>query len=54
VARREGLERKLAHLPEPWSRSRRIEPADLHAGLAGVRRRVRDPRTLALLAKRML
>jgi cardiolipin synthase len=34
--------------------SRRIEAADLHGGLAGLRRRVRDPRTLALLAKRML
>ncbi len=35
-------------------RSRRIEAADLHDGLTGLRRRVRDPRTLALLAKRML
>jgi len=34
--------------------SRRIAEADLHGSLAGLRRRVRDPRTLALLAKRML
>jgi len=34
--------------------SRRIEQADLHDGLAGLRRRVRDPWTLLLLGKRML
>jgi len=34
--------------------SLRITSADLHDGLAGLRRRIRDPRTLALLAKRML
>jgi len=34
--------------------SRRISEADLRGSLAGLRRRVRDPRTLALLAKRML
>ncbi len=34
--------------------AQRIQPADLHGSFAGLRRRVRDPRTLALLAKRML
>jgi cardiolipin synthase A/B len=34
--------------------SRRITASDLHGSFAGLRRRVRDPRTLALLAKRML
>jgi len=34
--------------------SRKIELADLHGSLDGLRRRVRDPRTLLLLAKRML
>jgi cardiolipin synthase len=34
--------------------SRRITNADLHGTFAGLRRRVRDPRTLALLAKRLL
>jgi len=36
------------------ARSQRIHSADLHDGLTGLRRRVRDPRTLALLDKRML
>lgn len=36
------------------ARSQRIHRADLHQGLAGVRRRVRDPRTLAMLSKRVL
>ena len=34
--------------------SRRIGEADLHEGMAGLRRRVRDPRTLLLLERRML
>lgn len=34
--------------------SQRIELADLHGSLAGLRRRVRDPWTLLLLGKRML
>jgi phosphatidylserine/phosphatidylglycerophosphate/cardiolipin synthase-like enzyme len=34
--------------------ARRIGDADLHGTIAGLRRRVRDPRTLALLAKRVL
>jgi cardiolipin synthase len=34
--------------------ARRIGDGDLHGTLAGLRRRVRDPRTLALLAKRLL
>lgn len=34
--------------------SRRISEADLHEGMAGLRRRVRDPRTLLLLERRML
>jgi hypothetical protein len=34
--------------------ARRMGEEDLHGTLAGLRRRVRDPRTLALLAKRML
>ena len=34
--------------------SRRITAADLHGDFAGLRRRVRDPRTLLLLSKRML
>ncbi len=34
--------------------ARRISTSDLHGSFAGLRRRVRDPRTLALLAKRML
>ena len=34
--------------------SRRVSESDLRGSLAGLRRRVRDPRTLALLAKRML
>lgn len=34
--------------------SRRIEATDVYGSFAGLRRRVRDPRTLALLAKRML
>ena len=34
--------------------ARRITDEDLHGSFAGLRRRVRDPRTLALLAKRML
>ncbi len=34
--------------------SERITDGELHDGIAGLRRRVRDPRTLALLAKRML
>ncbi len=34
--------------------SRRIAPEDLHGSIAGLRRRVRHPWTLALLAKRML
>lgn len=34
--------------------SKRFALSDLHDGLSGLRRRVRDPRTLALLAKRML
>lgn len=34
--------------------SRRITASDLHGSFEGLRRRVRDPRTLALLAKRML
>ena len=33
--------------------SERITDTELHAGIAGLRRRVRDPRTLALIAKRM-
>jgi len=36
------------------ARSQRIQSSDLHDGLTGLRRRVRDPRTLALLSKRML
>lgn len=36
------------------ARSQRIQWADLYDGLTGLRRRVRDPRTLALLSKRML
>jgi hypothetical protein len=35
-------------------RATRIRESDLHGSFAGLRRRVRDPRTLALLAKRML
>jgi phosphatidylserine/phosphatidylglycerophosphate/cardiolipin synthase-like enzyme len=35
-------------------RARRIGEEDLHGTLAGLRRRVRDPRTLAMLAKRVL
>ena len=35
-------------------RSRRIGEEDLHGTIAALRRRVRDPRTLALLAKRVL
>jgi cardiolipin synthase len=34
--------------------ARRIGDADLHGTLAALRRRIRDPRTLALLAKRVL
>ena len=34
--------------------ARRMTEEDLHGTFAGLRRRVRDPRTLALLAKRML
>jgi cardiolipin synthase len=34
--------------------ARRVIEGDLHGTLAGLRRRVRDPRTLALLAKRLL
>ena len=34
--------------------SRRISEADLHEGMAGLRRRVRDPRTMLLLERRML
>ena len=34
--------------------SRRIVSADLHDGISGLRRRVRDPRTLMLMSKRML
>jgi cardiolipin synthase A/B len=34
--------------------ARRVTQADLHGTFAGMRRRFRDPRTLALLAKRML
>jgi cardiolipin synthase A/B len=34
--------------------ARQITDSDLHGTFAGLRRRVRDPRTLALLAKRML
>jgi len=34
--------------------SRRFGDSDLHGGLAGLRRRVRDPRTLLLLEKRIL
>lgn len=34
--------------------SRRIGDADLHGTIAALRRRVRDPRTLAMLAKRVL
>ncbi len=34
--------------------SHRIVEADLHGSIAGLRRRVRDPRTLAMLAKRLL
>jgi cardiolipin synthase A/B len=34
--------------------ARQITEGDLHGTFAGLRRRVRDPRTLALLAKRML
>jgi cardiolipin synthase len=36
------------------SHARRITVSDLHGSFAGLRRRVRDPRTLALLSKRML
>jgi len=35
-------------------RSRRIGPEDVHGSVAAFRRRVRDPRTLAMLAKRVL
>jgi hypothetical protein len=34
--------------------ARRVRDSDLHGSFAGLRRRVRDPRTLALLAKRLL
>ena len=34
--------------------ARRIGDADLHGTIAAFRRRVRDPRTLVLLAKRLL
>jgi phosphatidylserine/phosphatidylglycerophosphate/cardiolipin synthase-like enzyme len=34
--------------------ARRITEADLSNGLRGLRRRIRDPRTLAMLAKRVL
>jgi len=33
--------------------ARRIGHEDLHRTLAGLRRRIRDPRTLAMLAKRV-
>ena len=36
------------------ARSQRIQWSDLHDGITGLRRRVRDPRTLALLSKRLL
>jgi len=36
------------------ARSQRIQWTDLHDGVSGLRRRIRDPRTLALLSKRLL
>lgn len=36
------------------ARSQRIQWADLNDGVRGLRRRIRDPRTLALLSKRLL
>jgi cardiolipin synthase A/B len=45
----------LRHVREvDLKHARRVSDADLHGSLAGLRRRVRDPRTLALLAKRLL
>ena len=34
--------------------ARRIGDADLHGTIAALRRRIRDPRTIAMLAKRVL
>ncbi|HSO31397.1 MAG TPA: hypothetical protein VLT33_02745, partial [Labilithrix sp.] len=45
----------LAHVRDvDVANARRIVDQDLHGTLAGLRRRVRDPRTLAMLAKRVL